>query len=311
MEIAMRQPSSVRSERGQVLVIFALALVAIVAMTGLVLDGGSTFVQRRDQQNVADSAAMAAGYAYSIGGDSAAVTAAARATAASNRYVHGTGGVTVDVSMDAPGGNGRHMTVTLSKPHNNNFAGIVGMPSWGVTTTAKVEAGRPNGVIGAMPIIFNQKAFDDNGAGPGHEVAYGEPVPGSNDIPLDSTSFNWTMWCNECNADSNTVDDLINQGGVNTTVSLTDKISPLNAGSHTTLYSDLSKWIGGDFPVPIVDDNGDMVGWAMFHVTGAVGGSTKEIRGYFMSPINPANMTITDSAPAGGDFGAYVVKLVN
>jgi len=170
----MRQPSSVRSERGQVLVIFALALVAIVAMTGLVLDGGSTFVQRRDQQNVADSAAMAAGYAYSMGGNPPAVTAAARSTAASNGYVHGTGGVTVDVSMDTPGGPGRHLTVTVSKPHNNNFAGIVGMPSWGVTTTAMTLAGRPNGGLGAMPIIFNQKAFDNNGAGSGHEMVYGE-----------------------------------------------------------------------------------------------------------------------------------------
>jgi hypothetical protein len=312
MEIAMRQPlSAPRRERGQVLVIFALALVAIVAMTGLVLDGGSTFVQRRDQQNVADSAAMAAGYAYSMGGDSAAVTAAARATAASNRYVHGTGGVTVDVSMDAPGGNGRHMTVTISKPHNNSFSGIVGMPSWGVTTTAMVQAGRPNGAVGAMPIIFNIKAFSGNGAGSGHEVIYDEPTPGSNDIPLTPTSFNWTMWCNLCNADSNTVDDLINGGGHATVINLQDKISPLNAGSHTTLYSDLSKWVGGEFPVPIVNDNGDMVGWAMFHVTGAVGGSTKQIRGYFVSPINPVSMVIVDSVPAGGDFGAYIVRLVN
>ena len=63
-------------ERGQVLVIFALALVAIMAMTGLVLDGGSAFVQRRDMQNVSDSAAMAAGYAYSMGGTAGTATSA-------------------------------------------------------------------------------------------------------------------------------------------------------------------------------------------------------------------------------------------
>src|SRR3954468_13561643 len=90
-----------RDERGQVLVIFALALVAIVAMTGLVLDGGSTFVHLRDQQNVADAAAMAAGYGYSLDGLTPSATTAARTSAASNGYNHGTGGVLVDVSYDA------------------------------------------------------------------------------------------------------------------------------------------------------------------------------------------------------------------
>ena len=46
------------------LVIFSLCLVAIIAMTGLVIDGGMTFVQKREQQNVADAAALAGAYAY-------------------------------------------------------------------------------------------------------------------------------------------------------------------------------------------------------------------------------------------------------
>jgi hypothetical protein len=304
--------SSNRREDGQILVIFALALVSIVAMTGLVLDGGSTFVQRRDMQNVADSAAMTAGYAYAAGGDANAVQAAARSTASANGYVDGTGGVSVTVANAAtPGGSGRNLTVTITKPHNNNFAGVVGMASWQVTTTAMTLAGRPNTVLGAMPIIFNQKAFSGNGAGPGHEVVYDEPDPGSQDVPLTATKFNWTEWCNSCNADSATVDGLINGGGTATTVNLNDKISPLNAGSHATLYSDLSNWVGGDFPVPIVDDSGNMVGWAMFHLTGSVGGSTKQIRGYFESPINPGAMTIVDGGGVGGDFGSYSVYLVN
>ncbi len=53
-----------RGEDGQMLVIFSLCLVAIIAMTGLVIDGGMTFVQKREQQNVADAAALAGAYAY-------------------------------------------------------------------------------------------------------------------------------------------------------------------------------------------------------------------------------------------------------
>jgi hypothetical protein len=298
-------------EDGQVLVIFALALVAIVAMTGLVLDGGATFVQRRDMQNVTDSAAMTAGYAYANGGDLTAATTAAQLTSASNGYTHGVGGVTVAVSMDAGSGPGRQLTVTISSPHANTFAGIVGMPKWQVTTTATTLAGRPNGVVGAMPIIFNQKAFKGNGAGSGHEVIYDEPDPGNQDVPVTATKFNWTEYCNNCNADSNTVRNLIEGGGESRVVTLKDKISPLNAGSHTTLFSSLSAWVGKEFAVPVVDDAGKMVGWAMFHLTGSVGGSSKQIRGYFVSPINPTSMTIVDNVDAGGDFGAYIVKLVN
>src|SRR5258706_15204852 len=132
-------------ERGQILAIFALAMVTIVAMTGLVIDGGFTFVQRRDQQNVADAAALAAAYAYGNNGSSttAATTAATTQTAA-NGYTDGSGGVVVTVSFDAAGGAGRHITVSIAKPHRNYFAGIVGMSSWTVSTTATAVAGRPN-----------------------------------------------------------------------------------------------------------------------------------------------------------------------
>jgi Flp pilus assembly protein TadG len=300
--VARRQ----KREPGQVLVIFALALVAIVAMTGLVIDGGATFVQRREMQNVADAAAMSAAYGFAMTN----TTSAAQSTAAANGYTNGSGGVTVTVT-NAAGNPGWTFTVVVSKPHANNFSGLLGMPSWGVTTTASSAAGRPNAAIGALPIIFNQQAFDANGTGPDSIVTYSEPDSGSNDIPWGADHFNWTMYCDNCNADSNSVDALINQGGQATVVTLDDHISPLNAGSHATLYSDLSNWIGGEFPVPIVDNSGNMVGWAMFHLTGSVGGSTKQISGYFVSPINPASMTVVPNVDAGGDFGAYYVALTN
>jgi hypothetical protein len=307
-----RVASDQRRDGGQVLVIFALALTAIVAMTGLVLDGGSAFVQRRNMQNIADNAAMSAAYAYGMDGGVPGAVAAARSTAASNGFTDGTGGVSVNLSTNAAGGAGRTFEVTISAPHANNFAGIVGMSSWQITTTAQTKAGWPNAVKGAMPIIFNQRAFDANGAGIGHEATYSEPPSGSADVPIGPTTFNWTMYCDECNGDSNVIDDLIINGGLSTETTLSDKISPLNAGSHATLYSDLALYgIGGEFPVPIVDDAGLMVGWAMFHVTGSVGGSTKTISGYFVSPINPNSFLIVDDAPAGGHFGGYSIKLIN
>ena len=43
-----------------------------------------------------------------------------------------------------------------------------------------------------------------------------------------------------------------------------DDIGPLNSGAHTTLFHALEAHIGGVFPVPIVNDDGEMVGWAYF-----------------------------------------------
>ena len=291
--------------------IFALALIAIVAMTGLVLDGGSTFVQRRDQQNVADAAALAAAYAYATTGSTAASTAAAQAIATDNGFANGALDTSITVT-NAAGNPGWTFTVNVARPHTNNFSGLLGMPAWNVTTTATTLSGRPNAAIGAMPIIFNQSAFDENGAGNGAEQAYDEPPVGSSDIPLGPSTFNWTEYCDVCNADSSTVDGLIvNHLNDTTVVTLDDKISPLNAGAHTTLFDSMAAWVGGEFPVPVVDDAGNMVGFATFHLTGAVGGDTKQIRGYFVSPFNGGSLTIVNGVEGGGDFGSYTAQLIN
>jgi Flp pilus assembly protein TadG len=298
------------SQSGQILVIFTLALVTLIAVTGLIIDGGGTFVQRRDMQNAADASALAAAYAYGNSGSTDAATAAAEALAATNRYPNGEDGSAVSVTFDAPGGAGRHLTVTITKPHENAFSGVMGMPRWGVAATATVIAGRANTALGAMPIIFNQDVLT-LGLGQSGDRAYDEPVPGNGDIPFGTDQFNWTEYCDECNADSKTVENLITDHGYVTQVTLDDKISPLNAGAHTTLFAALAKWVGTAFPVPLVDDAGRMVGWAMFHITGSSGGSTKQIRGWFDSSINPSNMTITDGVSAGSDTGVYIIQLVN
>lgn len=303
-------------ERGQVLVIFAIALVAIVAMTGLVLDGGSTFVQRRDEQNVADGAAMAGAYDYTWNHSVSSAVAAAQATAAANGYTDGQNGVSVAVSVNAGGSGEVDILVNVTKPHANNFSGIVGLSSWNVSTTATAISGGPNGAVGAMPVLFNKKAFNSNGNGPSTQTSYNEPGTGTQDVPQDAATFNWTVYCtangNACNGNSSTVDALINGNGTSTVVTLNDLIGPLNAGAHTTLFSDLAAYVGQDFPVSVVNDEGALVGWAMFHLTGSVGGSTKQISGYFVSPVNPSNLVVVQNGGNGTTlYGSYTVQLTN
>jgi len=309
------------SERGQMLVIFALAMVALIGMVGLIIDGGDTALQRRDQQNVADAAAMAAGYAYVNGLDE---TAAAQTVAAANGYVNGTNNTTVSVTIGSS-----TITVDVTRPHRNYFSGVVGFNSWNVSTTATVLAGYPNGAYGAMPLIFNQDAFEAH-QDPNSPFGFSEPDPGTEDVPQGDDQFNWTVFCTasgggsatpapgatpdpgaECNADSDTVRELINDEGTSTVVYLDDEIGPLNAGTHNTLFSDLSGFVGSDYPVAIVDDDGGLIGWATFHITGSVGGSTKQISGYFDIELNAPPMTIVQGHGNGSTNFPPIVHLTD
>lgn len=295
-------------QRGQMLVIFALALIALVGMVGLIIDGGDSFLQRREEQNVADAAAMAAGYA-SV--NSLDPTSAAQAVATANGYTNGVNGAVVTVNV------GSTITVNVTKPHRNYFSGVLGFGSWNVSATATVQAGTPNAAQGAMPIIFNQKAFNKAAnKNPNTPVPFDEPGSGNQDVPQTDSTFNWTVFCtangNACNGNSNTVADLINGNGSSTTIYLDDLIGPLNAGAHTTLFSALADAVGTEFPVAIVDDSGAMVGWSIFHLTGSVGGSTKQISGWFEDQVNAPPLSIVQGGGnASGTFGAYSVKLIN
>ena len=332
----MNRHDARKSQRGQALVLFAISLVAILAMAGLVLDGGDAFRQRRDEQNAADLAAMAGGYAYlddlvaggTVATAAAAADAAARAVATKNGYTDAVAETTVGVVVQAQSlAQQSTVTVTVNRPHANNFAGVVGQSTWDVGVLARVVVGIPNAAYGAMPVIFNQKALDPDGDGspgpfPLTPTRYDEPPSGDESLPLDETTFNWTIFCqangNPCNADSSGVRDLIDSGGYDTAVYLGMDIDPLNAGSHTTLYDAVAdQGLPRDWPVAIVDDSGALLGFAMFHLANSEGGSVKQLSGWFVTDLNDPSLGVQDGCaplpvcpPASAGLGWYVVKLV-
>jgi len=79
--MAIRRPLR-RKVRGQAAIIIAISCVALIAVLGLAIDGGSTYERRRSAQNAADGSSMAAArvmlgkydamilaYAYDVDGD--------------------------------------------------------------------------------------------------------------------------------------------------------------------------------------------------------------------------------------------------
>jgi Flp pilus assembly protein TadG len=321
-------------QRGQMLVLFALAIFVVIGVVGLVLDGGSAYAQRRNEQNVVDLSAMAGAYAYlNTGGPiavrSAAADAGARAIATANGYTQGIGGTAITVTVNG-GDYGADVKVDLTGDHRNNFAAILGMPTWAVSVTASSNATtRPNGAVGAMPLLFNAAAFpgavcDDSAGGCVAEV-YQLPGTGNEDVPQDATQFNWTVFCtapgndgsnggvdSTCNADSNTVADIMDNDGTSTTIYLSDDIGPMDSGTHTTLFDNLALHDGETFPVPIVNNDGQMAGWAYFHLIDIEGAPDKVIRGYFVSPVNADELVVSlGGGTSQLNTGVTPIKLTN
>jgi Flp pilus assembly protein TadG len=127
------------TERGQILVLFAFCLVAIIAMVGLILDGGGAFAQRRHEQTAVDLAALAGANRYFVSNNPTDATTTARAVAAANGYVDGVAGASVDVTVGSSPQVG--VKVTITAPHANTFSALLGQPSWTVEAQAGANAG--------------------------------------------------------------------------------------------------------------------------------------------------------------------------
>lgn len=297
-----------RSDGGQVLVVFALSLVILVSMAGLAVDVGGTFAQRRDQQIAADLAALAAANDYLINNDATLATARARAVATENGFTDGADGAAVTVATDTT--NGVEITVGVTAPHSNSFLGAIGMSSFTVSTEASALAGFPDTATGAGPFIFSIGAFEDDGT-PKYQTDtnFGET---NGDVPTSELDLAWTNY-GTGNLNTSEVDDIITGGlEIDRKLEYGQYIGQVNNGNHTTLFQDVDTYLSGlDMPVAVVDNNGNFMGWAMFHVTSASAGSDKYVRGYFLSSFVTGRLRVTSCAANDCPryLGAYVLRL--
>ncbi|MEA2518031.1 MAG: putative Flp pilus-assembly TadE/G-like, partial [Chloroflexota bacterium] len=284
----MRARSTNRGrEAGQIIVIFALALVVIIGMVGLVIDGGGAFAQRRSEQSVADVSSLAGANAYmntnTVAAASSAAIAAARAAATRNGYTHGVNGATVGVTVGLKS-SGAVVRVAITAPHSNTFARVMGMDTWPVSVTAGAEAAVVDTGIAAAPWIMNIGAFNPDGTPKytsANPIAFGES---NGDYPTSATDIAWTDYNGDNNVNSAEVKRIITGANVVTaTIDVDQYVGQHNQGEHTTLFGDVNAGLAGrDVPIPVVGPcpagppapahpDGCFKGWAMFHVVSASG----------------------------------------
>ena len=115
-------------------------LVTLLLMAALALDTGMMLLERRDQQNAADAAAIA-GARY-LPGDPNAARAAAVNLATVNGFTDGTNSASVVISIP-PGSstsslyrNASSIEVTISSTRPSVFAGVMGVAGWPVGSRA-------------------------------------------------------------------------------------------------------------------------------------------------------------------------------
>ena len=122
-------------ERGQALIIIALAAIALFGIAGLAIDGSIKFSDRRHAQNAADAAALAGALAKGAGEDATAWKAKAKQSAYDNGYDSNFLSNTVYVyscldpasSCGAYDDNDQYVQVIVKSTVNTYFARVLGI----------------------------------------------------------------------------------------------------------------------------------------------------------------------------------------
>jgi Flp pilus assembly protein TadG len=195
-------PAHRSRQPAQVIALFALGLIALTAMVGVVIDGGTLYVQRRTAQNAADAAALAGTRALQIAtlassgnvGDaiscyltnnSFGITPTATAyfvgTSGTNNLgsIGLTSGCSGSPSTTIPtGASGVHVDVTIG-PYNTNLVQVIGIRQ----LTAQASATAQVGVLG----IPNPDITPLAGCGPDMLMDPQHPTPSENILNPDGT----------------------------------------------------------------------------------------------------------------------------
>ncbi|MBN2118806.1 MAG: Tad domain-containing protein [Anaerolineales bacterium] len=207
------------TEKGQALILIALAAVGLFAFAALAIDGSRVYSEKRHAQNAADTAALAGALAYTRATDTekaneptiySIIADAAQTRATSNSYNNnGTSNEVTITATDVPTGecpggtDGKDITVQIVSHLNTTFTRVLGRQQ---VTSAVTATARACGYVVVPP--FN-----------------GSPIVGLNDVIADP-----------CGIDSKNGDWKIKGGGVfsNGCAAFHKKLELVDPGSCVT-----------------------------------------------------------------------------
>ena len=271
---------------GQTLVIFALAIVAIVAMVGLVVDGGNAFAQQRRAQNGIDAAAEAGTVqlARRMMGVEPTNTAAqwdalVLSSVTNTATVNGLTAVgtpdyvDIDGNILAPVGTGSIPTDAAgvhaggTRDFRTYLAGVVGMNQFtaaveATAITGYLESVSANGLMPlTFPVLFTQC---ETGGGSNRLVNPLIGNPPGHDWPTGPSNLVALPFCSNGPGNVGWIDWTPPNGGANEVAdSITNPSSGEVFSSHwyfvtetgaiTSLDDEMDYWEGRDIQLPIFE----------------------------------------------------------
>lgn len=126
------------SERGQAIVLIAFAIIGLIALTALAVDGGNAYSERRHAQNAADAAVLDAALAKVRGSNLTQLRNEGLARAASNDYVD---------SDPTSGSSSEDVNVEIyNPPISGPYAGDIEYIQTIITATVQTYFGRVIGI---------------------------------------------------------------------------------------------------------------------------------------------------------------------
>lgn len=137
------------SEKGQAIIIIIFAIVGLIGMSALAIDGTNAYVDSRRAETAASAAALSAALTRIEGGD---WRAAALATASANGYNND--GETNLVELNTPplsgpyAGNAEYIEVIITSRLQTYFANVIGIPF--ITNVATAVSQSKPAVLGEM-----------------------------------------------------------------------------------------------------------------------------------------------------------------
>ena len=155
-------------EHGQALIIIVLAIVGLAGMAGLVIDGGNAFLDRRNAQNAADSAALAAAVTRVRGTSGQSMSGAALSAAAQNGYDNNGVSNTVEVHhppADGPyKGNAEYVQVVITSNVKTYLARVIGRQQLTnrVEATARTKTPEVREILNGQAVISLAPTSDCN-----------------------------------------------------------------------------------------------------------------------------------------------------
>jgi hypothetical protein len=286
----MNSNDLIRRDRGQALVLMALALTALLAAVALVIDGGNAFAQQRRTQNGIDASAEAgatqlarklSGVVISDADVESAIdttaTANEIATVDSAEYTNGTGATIGTVGGGVIPATAQGVKVVGSRTFGTYLGGVVGITQWKSTAQATAitgyaqEAGIGGLIPFTLPILLtecqsgggsNKIFFPDDGISGGGNPAFGTPWPfGPNNmvaIPLCSNgpgNVGWIDWDPPAGGASEVGASIRTPD--NPPISTPHWYYITETGGMTSLDDDMDTWEGKDVLIPIFHAEAD------------------------------------------------------